>query len=156
MAAAPVPQPLAPGRTAALAVRERHTQTRSLSLRDAGSPHNQICPYLTQPVAPAAVMARLGELCEKGRQIHAAREEIDRIERQRGTLEARGNELRDNLRAIEKIPTAAPLRAELLAKLTDHERRSAELQKQLVSRREAEATAEAYVAQLLSDLSVGD
>ncbi|HNN98497.1 MAG TPA: hypothetical protein PKI03_39810, partial [Pseudomonadota bacterium] len=67
--------------------------------------------------------------------------------------EDRGNELRDNLRAVERIASAAQLRGELLAKLAEHERRSAELQKRLVTLSEATATAEAKLTQLLSDFS---
>lgn len=153
-----VPQTLTSEGSTGLAVRERRLESTVRSLREARNESHHLCPYIGSGAAqsgiPADAEARLSAICQQQRAILAADRESERLHRQRDEQEERGNELRDNLRAVEKIVSAAGLRAELLAKLTEHERRSAELQKRLVSLSETTATAEAKLAQLLADFSV--
>lgn len=150
-----VPQPLTQAGTTQLTVRERRLDSRLRSLRDARRQDSLLCPYLegSASTIPNDVQARLSAICQQQRAILSAEQESERLQRLRDEQGDRGNELRDNLRAVEKIASAEKLRAELLSKLAEHERRSAELQKRLVTLSETLATAEAQLTQLLADFS---
>ena len=147
-----IPQALGGGGNTQVTVRERRLDTWSRSLRGPHNEANLLCPYLDGTTAPQTMRTKLALVCEGQRAILTAEQEADRLQRLRDELQARGDELRDNLRAIEKIASATALRGELLTKLAEHERKSAELQKQLITRREAQATAEAKLGQLLTDI----
>lgn len=150
-----VPQGIDHEGMTSLTVRERLLSNSRRTLREARSESNHLCPYLdaSLPTARPEAQIRLAAICQQQRALFAADAESGRLHRQRDEQEDRGNELRDNLRAVERIASAAQLRGELLAKLAEHERRSAELQKRLVTLSEATATAEAKLTQLLSDFS---
>ncbi len=146
-----IPQALKPDGPTQIVVRERRVDGVTRSLRGVPQEQSLLCPYIDGTTAAPAVLARLRDICQQQQAILSAERESDRLQRQRDELEGRGDELRDNLRAVEKISSAAALRSELLAKLSEHERRSSELEKARVARREAQATAEARLAQLLAD-----
>ena len=148
-----VPQPLIADRKSELTLVEKRLQRQVLQLRNKGP---SICPYLTAASHPPELQSRLRDLCELQKQAGHADGEEPRLRRQLDDLRERADELRSNLHAIEKIATAAALRADLLAKLADNERRSAAVQKQLIERSEAQATLEARLVQTLSDLQVDE
>lgn len=148
-----LPQPLLADRKSELTLVEKRPLRHVLPLRKKGA---SICPYLTAASYPPALQTRLHELCELQNQADRADGEQPRLRQQLDDLRERADDLRSNLHAIEKIAAAATLRADLLAKLGESERRSAAIQKQLIERSEAQATLEAKLVQALSDLQVDE
>jgi ABC-type Fe3+-citrate transport system substrate-binding protein len=113
-----------------------------------------LTPYLEVTKLPDPIMARLRELEVLQKDAQRRNNEVTELRRELEDLRSRAEELRENLRTIEKIASAAALRTELLAKLTSNERKSDEVQKQLLARAESQAAATARLAQLLSELRV--
>ena len=97
---------------------------------------------------------QLRELWQLQQSALSAGNDVDQLRRELDDVRTRAEELRDNLHAVEKIATATTLRTELLRKLTDNEKRSDELQKQLITRTEIQAAASARLHQLLSELQL--
>lgn len=148
-----LPQPLVADRKGELVLVEKRQQRQVLALRSKGV---SICPYLASASYPPALQTRLHDLCELQKQSDRADGEQPRLRQQLDDLRERADDLRNNLHAIEKIAAAATLRADLLAKLGDNERKSSAIQKQLIERSEAQATLEAKLVQALSDLQVDE
>lgn len=149
-----LPHPLTPDRPSELSVTERRSARRQFSLRSTDSSDSSICPYVERTAFPPPLQKRLTDLCQLQKAASRADVEKPRLREQLDELRDRADELRNNLHAIEKITAAGALRADLLAKLGENERRSSAIQKQLIERSEALATTEARLVQALSDLRV--
>jgi hypothetical protein len=146
-----IPHPLIASQKSTLTVREQRSTQRTLSLKTSSE---SLAPYLEATKLPEPVMTRLRELEALQKDTLRRSDEVDELRRGLEDLRDRAAELRENLRAIEKISSAAALRAELLAKLTSNERKSDEKQKKLITQTESQVAAAARLAQLLSELRV--
>lgn len=131
-------------------IEQRHTR-RTIALKNSDEP---LGPYLAGTKLPAGTQQQLRELWQLQQSALSASSEVEQLRRELDDVRTRAEELRDNLRAVEKIATAATLRTELLRKLTDNEKKSDELQKQLIARTEVQAAAGARLNQLLSELQL--
>lgn len=148
-----VPQALVPDGKSELVLSEKRALQHTLNLRERGS---SICPYAQKAAVAATVSKQLGDLCQLQKEAARADVEQPRLRQQLDELRDRAAELRNNLGAIEKITGAAALRTDLLGKLADNEKKSGEIQKQLIQRSEAQATLEARLVQILSDLTIAE
>ena len=146
-----VPHPLVAGQKSTLTVDELRTTRRTLALK---SGTESLAPYLEVTRLPDPLMARLRELEALQKDSLRRTREVEELHRELDDLRGRAEELRENLRTIEKIASAATLRAELITKLTSNERKSDEAQKQLIARTETQVAAAARLAQLLSELRI--
>lgn len=146
-----VPCGLAAEKTTALSVVEQRQGRRTIALKSSSEP---LGPYLAGTRLPGRTQQQLAELWQLQQAALTAGGEVDGLRRELDEVRTRAEELRDNLRAVEKIATAASLRTELLRKLTENEKKSDELQKGLIARTETQAAASARLNQLLSELQI--
>lgn len=146
-----VPCALAAEKSTALTLIEQRQTRRTIALKNSNEP---LGPYLAGTKLPLSTQQQLRELWQLQQSALSAGNDVDQLRRELDDVRTRAEELRDNLHAVEKIATATTLRTELLRKLTDNEKRSDELQKQLITRTEIQAAASARLHQLLSELQL--
>jgi outer membrane protein OmpA-like peptidoglycan-associated protein len=145
-----IPVPLSPGKTSVLAIEEREPKRRSIELLDADA--TQLGAYVAGSNLPAELSQRLATAI-------AARTELGKLEgeiaaqRERvGDLAARGEELRESLKALDKVRGADDLRKKLVADLAVTTADADALQRTLAAKSEAQATARGKLQDALREL----
>ena len=144
-----LPVPLQAGKTSVLTVEERKQVRRQVSLSAEGE---SLEPYLLRTKLPAELIARLRELARLSTERAKLAEGSEHLREQLADLTQRADELRESLRTVEKMASAAALARELLGKLQDASQKSEAISKQRVARSEAMAAASARYTELLRDL----
>jgi outer membrane protein OmpA-like peptidoglycan-associated protein len=148
-----LPLPISAGKTSVITVEERKPERRTVALTAEGE---QLTPYLDKTQLPAELLQRLRELSRLAAERDKLTTEIEEIRRRQSDLSDRSNELRESLRTIEKMQSAAALQRELLAKLQDASQKSEQASKQLVAKTEAQAAATARFTELLRDVRLAE
>lgn len=146
-----LPLPISAGKTSQITVEERKPERRTVALTAEGE---QLTPYLDKTQLPAELVQRLRELSKLAADRDKLTTEIEEIRGRLSDLSDRSNELRESLRTIEKMQSAAALQRELLAKLQDASQKSEQAGKQLVAKTEAQAAATARFTELLRDVKL--
>jgi hypothetical protein len=127
---------LVPGRVRANATAELVVDERSVMRRQEDwftlTADAAVKAYLADPRANKAVVAKLGPAWVVRKDIVDRYDARAKLAQEQATLEQQTRETRANLRAIEKNPTAAQLRAKLTARLTDTSSRLDEITKRIV------------------------
>ena len=149
-----VPVALAPGKTSEVTVTERQPRRRTVQLVDAKAA--DVAVYVDgSHLEPA--------LADKLRAAIALRKEMATIEQ--GLAEARdrafdlsqrGYEIRDSLRALDKVRNADDLRKKLVANLAETTAKGDALAKELAAKTEALAAARAKLQDAIRDLALDD
>jgi outer membrane protein OmpA-like peptidoglycan-associated protein len=145
-----VPLPLAPGKTSALAIEERTPRRRTIQLQDAGA--TQLGLYVEGSHLPPAVAERLAGAVAARRELGALDEQITAERDRVGDLAGRAEELRENLRALEKVRGADDLRKKLLADLAQATADADTVQRSLTAKGEAQAAARGRLQDALREL----
>lgn len=146
-----VPLPLAPGKASVLAIEERRTIARSIELGSA--PAEELAAYATGPLAGdarerlQAAIALRGDVARLEAELDAARERM-------ADLAARAGELRESLRALDRVAGADDLRKKLVASLATATVDTDAIARTLADRGEALATARARLADAIRDLEI--
>jgi outer membrane protein OmpA-like peptidoglycan-associated protein len=149
-----VPVPLQAGKTSVLAIEEREPVRRTIELLDANATQLGLYvegSHLPQQVAEriATAIAARGELGKLEDEIEAQRERV-------GDLASRAEELRENLKALDKVRGADDLRKKLVADLAVATADSDAIQRQLGGKTEAQATARGKLQDALRELSLDE
>lgn len=146
-----LPLPISAGKTSVVSIEERKPERRTIALSADGE---QLTPYLEKTPLPGELVQRLRELSKLAAEREKLTTEIEEIRGRLSDLSDRSNELRESLRTIEKMQSAAALARELVAKLSDASQKSEQASKQLVAKTEAQAAATARFTELLRDLKL--
>lgn len=146
-----LPLPISAGKTSVITVEERKPERRTIALTAEGE---QLTPYLEKTPLPGELVLRLRELSKLAAERDKLTTEIEEIRGRLSDLSDRSSELRESLRTIEKMQSAAALARELLAKLQDASQKSEQASKQLVAKTEAQAAATARFTELLRDVKL--
>jgi hypothetical protein len=113
-----------------------------------------IALYLQGPAVDAAQGAALKNALELRGQLVKVIESIAGKEREQGELENGSSETRKNLKAIEKVASAADLRARLVARLKELDGKLAEVTKQLVELRTRQSELEVRLNEALDSVTL--
>ncbi|MGE5182382.1 MAG: OmpA family protein [Acidobacteriota bacterium] len=149
-----VPVPLQPGKTSVLAIEEREPRRRSVQILDANA--TELGAYVDGSHLPAPVAERLAAAIAARKQLGALEEQIEGQRDRVADLAARAEELRENLRALDKVRGADDLRKKLVVDLAAATADADALQRQLGTATEAQATARAKLQDALRELSLDD
>jgi hypothetical protein len=113
-----------------------------------------IALYLTGPAVDAAQGAALKNALELRSQLMKVLEGIAGKEREQGELENGTSETRRNLKAIEKVGSAADLRARLVTRLKELDKQLAETTKTLVELRTRQSELEVRLNEALNSVTL--
>jgi len=146
--------PLAAGKQSVVAVEEREPRRRTVTILDARG--EELGLYVEGGGLPPEIEKKLGEAIAVRRQMGAVEAEIAGLRERLADASARSAEVRDSLRAIEKVKGADDLRRQLLARLAKTTALSDELARGVGEKAEALAAARARVEEALRDVSLDE
>jgi outer membrane protein OmpA-like peptidoglycan-associated protein len=111
-----VPLPLQAGKTSTLVIEEREPRRRTIQLLDQGT--TQLGLYVEGSKLPPPVAQKLAAAIELRKALGALEDDRAQIRTRIGDLAARADELRQSLRALDKVGGAEALRKKIVASLT--------------------------------------
>ena len=149
-----IPLPLQAGKQSVLALEERTPVRRTVSLQDNGA--TQIGVYVEGSHLPAEVSERLAVAIAARKELGALDEQIAAHRERVGDLAGRAEELRENLKALDKVRGADDLRKKLLADLAQATADGDAVQRQLTAHDEARATARSKLQDALRELALDE
>jgi hypothetical protein len=147
-----IPLPLQPGKTSVLAIEERQPRRHTIQILDAGA--TEIGLYIEGSTLPAPIAGKLEQAIALRKEMGKLEEGLDGLRTRIGELSQRADEIRENLRALEKVRSAEPLRKKLVANLTSLTSETETLARKLGSDSEALATARNKLQDSLRELSL--
>ncbi|HEX6241757.1 MAG TPA: DUF4139 domain-containing protein [Polyangiales bacterium] len=110
--------------------------------------------WLTGPAVDAATGKALTDALALRSELMKLRDQIEALAREQAELANGADETRQNLKAIEKVKTAADLRTRLVARLKQLDTRLAELTRQLVEARTRQSELEVRLNEALESVSL--
>lgn len=110
--------------------------------------------WLSGPGAEAAEGPALREALQRREELMKLGEQITALSREQNELQNSQHETRENLKAIEKVKTAADLRARLVTRLKQLDARLADLTRALVEARTRQSELEVRLNEALEGLSL--
>lgn len=149
-----VPLPLQPAKTSVLAIEERQPRRHTLQLLDAGA--TEIGLYVEGSNLPAPLVERLRAATALRKDMGKLEEAIEGYRDRLADLAARSEELRENLRALDKVRGADDVRKKLMASVSQVTTESDAIAKKLGLDSEALASARNKLHDSLRELSLGD
>ena len=149
-----VPLPLQPGKTSVLTLEAREPRRRTLELLDAGA--TEIGLYVTGSHLPAGMAEKLAAAIELRKQMGAIDEERAALRDRLGELSSRAEEIRQNIRALDKVRGADELRRKLVANLAQATSDGDALARQLGMQNDQLAAARAKLQDGLRELQLDD
>jgi len=148
-----VPLPLAAAKTTVLAIEERQPRRRTIAILD-GNRIGEVAAYVDGAPAPIA---------EKLRVVIALRKDLDAVEQDLGLLRTRvgdlsqrAAEIRESIRAIDKVNGAGDLRKKLLANLAQVTADSDAVARTLGAKTEAISSSRGRLADAIRELTLDD
>ncbi len=147
-----VPVPLRPATKSTLVVEEREPRHRSLRLLDAGA--TQLGLYVEGSHLPGPVAEKLGAALAARREMGTVEERLGATRAKIADVAARADEVRENLRVLDKVRGADALRKQLLASLSQTTADADALARSLATDNEALAQARHKLQHALEDVEV--
>ncbi len=147
-----VPLPLQPGKTSVLAIEEREPRQRTIQLLDQGA--TQLGLYVEGSHLPPEIAEQLKTALELRTQIGALEDKLDGMRGRVSDLAARAEELRENLKALDKVRGADELRKQLVASLAQATGDADALARSLAAQNEALALTRGKLADQLRDITL--
>jgi hypothetical protein len=144
--------PLTAAKTSTLTIEEREPRRATIEIVRADDA--TIAAYVDGAKLPAPMMDRIKSAAALRRDMATLEDESRKIRSRLVDISQRAIELRDNLRAIEKVRGADDLRRKLLAGLGATTTESDALARSLGEKTEALATARARLADAIRDLTI--
>jgi hypothetical protein len=138
---------------ATLDVVERTPTELQLSVLDSRA-LDAVALWLSGPAASDPKNAQLAAALQLGKELSTLDDQLGAAEREQQALREALDETRQNLKAIEKLPTAKDLRARLYERLKQLDGRNAELTKQLIEGRTKRAELEVRLKESLDGVSL--
>jgi outer membrane protein OmpA-like peptidoglycan-associated protein len=149
-----VPLPLQSAKTSVLAIEERQPRRHTIQLLDAGA--TQIGLYVEGSRLPAQVVERLQAATALRKQMGAHEEAIEATRTRLMELAMRADDLRENLKALEKVRGADDVRKKLLASLAQTTTDADAQAKKLGTESEALAAARTKLQNGLRELTLDE
>jgi len=125
---------LSPGKTTELVLEEREPRRRALELIDSRA--GDLGVYVEGSSLPPGVGDRIKQAVDLRKQMAAVEEEITAARRKLDDVSARSHEIRESMRALEKVRTADDLRKKLIASLAAATQESDQLAKEIAAKSE--------------------
>jgi outer membrane protein OmpA-like peptidoglycan-associated protein len=145
---------LTPGKTSELVIEEREPRRRTLELLDSRAA--ELGVYVEGSSLPPGVGDKLKEAVRLRKEMAAAEEEIIAARRKLDDVTARTYEIRENLRALEKVRTADDLRKKLVGSLAAAMQDAEALTKEITAKSEALAAARARLQDAIRELQLDE
>ena len=145
-----VPVPLQPGKTSVLSIEEREPRRRSVQILDADA--RELAAYVEGSHLPPALQERLASAIAARKQLAQLEDEIAAQRERVADLAARAEELRENLKALDKVRGADDLKKKLVTDLAAATADADALQRQLGASGEAQASARGRLQDALREL----
>jgi hypothetical protein len=149
-----IPLPLQAGRSSALAIDDRQPRRRTLQLLDEGAASLGL--YVEGTKLPPGVAEKLAGAIALRREMGAIEDDTLELRNRVGDLASRAQEIRENIRAIEKVAGAVELRKKLVANLTQATADGDALARSLGTKLEAIATMRSRLQDALRDITLDD
>jgi hypothetical protein len=149
-----VPLPLQPGKTSVLAIEEREPRRHTLQLLDSGAP--QLALYVEGSHLPAEVAEHLHAAVELRAQTSALEDKLAGMRDRITDVAARADELRENLKALDKVRGADELRRQIVTSLAHATGEADALARSLAVDNEALALARGKLADVLRGLTLAE
>lgn len=149
-----IPLPLQAGKTSVLSIEERQPRRQTLHVLDAGA--TEIGLYVEGSHLPPAVAAKLTEAIALRKQMGTLEDGLEELRTKLADLAQRTDELRENLRALDKVHGASALRKQLVASLTTATSESDTVARELGARSEALASARTKLQDALRDITLDE
>jgi outer membrane protein OmpA-like peptidoglycan-associated protein len=147
-----VPLPLQPGKTSTLAIEERQPRRVTLQLLDAGA--TELGLYVEGSKLAADVAERLAAAMRLRKDMGAIDESLEATRDRLGDLAARTAELRENLRALARVPGTDTVRKQLATSLAQTTSEADALARKLGVDSEALAAARKKLHDALRELTL--
>ena len=147
-----VPVPLRPATKSTLVVEEREPRHRSLRLLDAGA--TQLGLYVEGSHLPAGVAEKLAGALAARKDMGTVEERLAATRERIADVAARSDEVRENLRVLEKVRGADALKKQLLASLQQTTGDADALARSLAADNEALAQARHKLQDALKDVEL--
>lgn len=149
-----IPLPLQAGKTSVLSIEERQPRRQTLHVLDAGA--TEIGLYVEGSHLPPAVAAKLTEAIALRKQMGTLEDGLEELRTKLADLAQHADELRENLRALDKVRGADALRKQLVASLTAATTESDAVARELGAQSEALASARTQLQDALRDISLDE
>jgi hypothetical protein len=149
-----VPLPLQPSKTSVLAIEERQPRRNTLQLLGAGA--TDLGLYVEGSHLPAAVLERIQAATALRKEMGALEESIEAHRTRLSDLAARSEELRESLRALEKVKGSDDVKKKLVANLAQTTADADAVGRKLGLDSEALANARTKLADSLREISLGE
>lgn len=147
-----VPIPLSAAKTSTLTIEEREPRRATIEIVRADD--TTLAAYLEGAQLPAPILERIKTAAALRRDMATLDDDARKIRSRIVDISQRAIELRDSLRAIDKVRGADDLRKKLLAGLASTTAESDTLARSLGEKTEALATARARLAEAIRDLTI--
>jgi outer membrane protein OmpA-like peptidoglycan-associated protein len=147
-----VPVSLLAAKTSVLVVEERQSRRRSFEL--SGARAGEVAVYIAGSALPAPLDKQLREAIELRTQLSRHQEELDQLLERQANLGDRTYELRENIKTLDKVATAADLRRKLVASLAQATTESEKLAKEIAARTEIAAAARTRLTEAIRELAL--
>jgi len=149
-----IPLPLQPGKTSVFAIEERQPRRQTIRLLDAAA--TQLGLYVEGSHLPAELATKLQQIIAQRTELATREQALGAVRSRLADLGSRADEIRENLRALDKVRRADPLRKQLVASLTALTNEADALARKLGSETEAVAAARAKLEDSLRELTLDD
>jgi len=147
-----IPLPLQPEKTSVLTIEERQPRRHTLQILDAGA--IEIGLYVKGSHLPAPVLEKLRVAVELRKEMGKIEEGLEGVRERVADLGARADEIRENLKSLQKVGGADALRKKLVASLTEVMTEADTLARKLGGDSEALAAARAKLQDALKDITL--
>ena len=145
---------LTPAKASELVIEEREPRRRTLELLD--SPAVELGVYVEGSSLPPGVGDKIRDAVRLRKEMSAVEEEITAARRKLDDVTARSYEIRENLRALEKVRTADDLRRKLVANLATAMQASDQLTKEITAKSETLAAVRGRLQDAIRDLQLDE
>jgi outer membrane protein OmpA-like peptidoglycan-associated protein len=149
-----IPLPLQPGKSSTFAIEERQPRRHTIQILDAGA--IEIGLYVEGSNLPAPIADKLKLAVALRKEMGKLEESLDGLRTRVVDLSRRADEIRENLRALDKVRAADALRKKLVASLSALTTEAETLARKLGTESEALATARNKLQDSLRDLSLDE
>jgi hypothetical protein len=147
-----IPLPIAPKKTSVLTVEERQPRREDLSILTTDGA--RLGEYLQGGGLKAEEEKRVRDMIAMRSQVGRLTLEISAIQTQLGDLAMRSQELRENLKAIERTPRASAVQQKLLDRLSEAAKQTEDLSAKLAAKNADLAEARAGLTEALRELRI--
>ncbi|HUS33356.1 MAG TPA: OmpA family protein [Kofleriaceae bacterium] len=147
-----IPLPLQAGKSSSLTIEERQPRTQTMHILDAGA--TQIGLYVDGSHLPDGIAEKLKAAIELRKEMGKIEESLEALRDRLADLTPRADDIRENLKAIEKVRGSDDLRRRLVASLTQVTTESDAIAKKLGLESESLANARTKLQDALRDISL--